>query len=71
MNSFMKLPPGECFTKTKIDFKLDLTMAGRSCHCLRSPFTAIGLSRDVQNNHGHKSTDCFISYNSLLKENII
>ena len=24
--------PGGCFTKTKIDFKLDLTMAGRSCH---------------------------------------
>ena len=24
--------PGECFTKTKIDFRLDLTMAGRSCH---------------------------------------
>ena len=23
---------GECFTKTKIDFKLDLNMAGRSCH---------------------------------------
>ena len=29
--------PGECFTKTKIDFKLDLTMAGRSCHLLLSP----------------------------------
>ena len=26
--------PGGCFTKTKIDFKLDLAMAGRSCHCL-------------------------------------
>ena len=24
---------GGCFTKTKIDLKLDLTMAGRSCHC--------------------------------------
>ena len=31
-NSFVKHPPGECFTKTKIDFKLDLTMAGCSCH---------------------------------------
>ena len=40
--------PGGCFTKTKIDFKLDLTMAGRSCHCLLSPFTGIGLSREVQ-----------------------
>ena len=36
------------FTKTKIDFKLDLTMAGCSCHCLFSPFTGIGLSRDLQ-----------------------
>ena len=39
---------GGCFTKTKIDFKLDLTMAGRSCHCFLSPFTGIGLSRDLQ-----------------------
>ena len=39
---------GGCFTKTKIDFKLDLTMTGRSCHCLLSPFTGISFSRDVQ-----------------------
>ena len=38
----------ECFTKTKIDFKLDLNMAWRLCHCLLSPFTGIGLSREVQ-----------------------
>ena len=31
---------------TKI-FKFDLTMAGHSCHCLLSPFTGIGLLRDV------------------------
>lgn len=24
--------PGECFMKTKIDFKFDFTMAGSSCH---------------------------------------
>ena len=40
--------PGGRFTKTKMDFKLELTMAGHSCHCLHSPFTDIGLSRDVQ-----------------------
>ena len=28
----LNLMPGEWFKKTKIDFKLDLTMAGRSCH---------------------------------------
>ena len=39
---------GECFTKTKVGLKLDLTIAGHSCHCLISPFTGIGLSRDVQ-----------------------
>ena len=27
---------GDCFTKTKIDFKSDLNMAGCSCHCLLS-----------------------------------
>ena len=39
--------PGECFTKTKIDFKLDLTMAGHSCQYFLSSFTCIGFSRDV------------------------
>ena len=37
---------GVC-TNTKIDFKLDLNMAVHSFHCLLSPFTGIGLSRDV------------------------
>ena len=35
--------PGGCFTKTKIDFKLDLTMAGSLGHWLLLPFTGIGL----------------------------
>ena len=40
---------GECFTKTMIDFKLNLAIAGHSCHCLLSPFyTGIGLSKDAQ-----------------------
>ena len=30
------MKPGGCFTKTKIDFKLDLIMAGHSCHWLLS-----------------------------------
>ena len=30
------LVSGGCFTKTKIDFKLDLDMAGHSCHWLLS-----------------------------------
>ena len=30
------LSPGGCFTKTKINFKLDLSMAGCSCHWLLS-----------------------------------
>ena len=46
-NRFVETPVG-CFTKTKIYFKLDLTMAGRSCHCLLSLFTGIALSRDEQ-----------------------
>ena len=36
-----------CFTKTKIDFKLDLTMAGRSCHCCSHHLLA-WVSKDVQ-----------------------
>ena len=39
--------PGECFTKTKIYFNLDLTMAGHSCHCSLSPF-GICILKDVQ-----------------------
>ena len=31
-----------------IDFRLDSTMAGHSCHCFLSPFTGVGLSRDIQ-----------------------
>ena len=46
-------------------------MAGRSCHCLLSPFTGIGLSRDVQNIHGHKSTEYKFVDNLLLKENML
>ena len=35
---FVKRVPGGCFTKTKNDLKLDLTMAGHSCHRLLSLF---------------------------------
>ena len=56
----------DCFTKTKIDFKLDFNIAGRSCHCFLSTFTGIGLS-----NHGHKCTELTFFDNSLLKEKII
>ena len=34
---FLTVAPGECFTKTKIDFELGLTMAGHSCHYLLLP----------------------------------
>ena len=34
---------GGCFTTTKINFKLDLNMAGHTCHCLLCPFIGIGL----------------------------
>ena len=40
MTSFVKRPTGECFTKAKIDFKLDLTMAGRLCPWLLSPLVS-------------------------------
>ena len=30
MKTLGSIQPGECFTKTKIDFKLNLTMAGLS-----------------------------------------
>ena len=56
--------PRECFTKTKIDFKLDLTMAGHSCHCLLSSFPGIGLSRDGTN-HGLKSAEFKFFDNSV------
>ena len=62
--------PGECFAKTKINFKFDLTMACRSCHCLLSPFTGIGLSKDVQI-MVKKSTEYTFLDDSLLKENIL
>ena len=48
LNWLLITRPGECFTMTKIDFKLDLTMTGCSCHCVLSPFTGIDLSRDLQ-----------------------
>ena len=56
--------PGECFTKTKVDFKLNLTMAGCSCQCLLSPFTGISPSRDVK----IIVSNLFFFNNSLLKE---
>ena len=31
-SSYITLTTRGCFTKTKIDFKLDLTMVGHSCH---------------------------------------
>ena len=46
---------GYCFTKTKIDFKLDLNMAGGSCHCLLSPLWSL---------------DNIISFNNELSKNI-
>ena len=64
------MSPGECFTKTKINFKLDLTMAGHSCHCFLSPFTDIGLSRLVQIMVTNLQNFKFC-YNSFLKEKIL
>ena len=32
--------PGVCFTKTKIEFKLDPTMSGHLCHWLLSPLVS-------------------------------
>ena len=55
--------PGECFTKIKIDFKLDLTMTGHSY--LLSSFTGNGLSQsDVQVmvTHLHNSAFLIVHY---------
>ena len=45
---------GGCFTNTKIDFKLDLTMAGRSYHWLLSPEAAERLSKWGGGGGGHQ-----------------
>ena len=45
-------------------------MAGRSYHCLLSPFTGI-FSLKGRTNHGHKSTELTLFDNSLLKEKIL
>ena len=58
---------GECFTKTKIDLKFDLAMAGHSCHCLLSPIIGIGLSKG-HTDRVHKSTEFTFLDDSLLKK---
>ena len=52
--------PRKSFTKTKIDFKMDLAMACYSCHCLLSPFIGNGLSRDVQVMVTHLQNSAFL-----------
>ena len=41
--TMVPLYPGECFTKTEIDLKSDLTMAGCSCHCLLSSLRSLDI----------------------------
>ena len=54
-NRFVETPGG-CFTKIKIYFKLDLTMAGRSLPLF--DFTIYWhCSLKGRTNHGHKSTE--------------
>ena len=49
LNDFqLTIAPGGVSPRLSSDSKLDLNTTGHSCHCPLSPFTGIGLAKDVQ-----------------------